>query len=161
MDRFFHLGDPVKTALEESCLSQVQGLKNHPELPVLVHVVPRDPKAPTLERPKRSLAVHPGRSIRSISPGGSPKKGLIRLIRIFPPNCSLKCRVLKLRFLAFLGGPGGFRELREAGRNHFHLSWYLSVPVIVSNRIFLMFFLFVRDIVPYVFLSKPARYPRK
>ena len=32
-------------------------------------------------------------------------------------------RVLKLRFLAFSRGPGGFRELREAGRNHFHLSW--------------------------------------
>ena len=27
-----------------------------------------------------------------------------------------------LRFLAFSGGPEGFREVREAGRNHFHLS---------------------------------------
>ena len=36
-----------------------------------------------------------------------------------------KNRVLKLMCLAFPGGPGGFRELREAGRNHFHLSWYL------------------------------------
>ena len=26
---------------------------------------------------------------------------------------------------AFPGDPGGFREVREAGRNHFHLSWYL------------------------------------
>ena len=34
--------------------------------------------------------------------------------------------------LAFPGGPGGFRELREAGRNHFHLSWYLLVPGITS-----------------------------
>ena len=41
-------------------------------------------------------------------------------------------RVEKLRFLAFPGGPGGFRELREAGRNHFHLSWYLLVPGITS-----------------------------
>ena len=41
-------------------------------------------------------------------------------------------RVLKLRFLFFSRGPGGFRELREAGRNHFHLSWYLSVPVVTS-----------------------------
>ena len=49
---------------------------------------------------------------------------------------SLKNRVLKLRFLAFPGGPGGFRELREAGRNHFHLSWYLSDSVVAEiNRL--------------------------
>ena len=41
-------------------------------------------------------------------------------------------RDLKLRFLAFTEGPGGFRELREAGRNHFHLSWYLLVPGVMS-----------------------------
>ena len=35
-------------------------------------------------------------------------------------------------FMVFLEGPGGFRELREAYRNHFHLSWYLSVPGITS-----------------------------
>ena len=34
--------------------------------------------------------------------------------------------------MAFPGGPGGFRELREAGRNHFHLSWYLSDTVVTS-----------------------------
>ena len=33
---------------------------------------------------------------------------------------------------SFSGGPGGFGELREAGRNHFHLSWYLLVPGITS-----------------------------
>ncbi len=69
---------------------------------------------------------------RSISPGGSPKKGLIRNIMILFANLSSNFRVLKLRFFAFVGGPGGFRELREAGRNHFHLSWYLLVPVITS-----------------------------
>ena len=42
------------------------------------------------------------------------------------------CRVQKPRFLAFPGGPGGFRELREAGRNHFHVSWYLLVPGVTS-----------------------------
>ena len=47
-------------------------------------------------------------------------------------DLSLKSRVLKLRFLAFPKGPGGFREVREAGRNHFHLSWYLAVPGITS-----------------------------
>ena len=35
-------------------------------------------------------------------------------------------------FLAFREGPGGFREVREAGRNHFHLSWYLILPGITS-----------------------------
>ena len=43
-----------------------------------------------------------------------------------------KLRVLKLTFLAFLGVPGGFREVREAGMNHFHLFWYLIVPGITS-----------------------------
>ena len=46
---------------------------------------------------------------------------------------AIKNRVLKLRFLAFPDGPGGFRELREAGRNHFHLSWYLLVPGVTSH----------------------------
>ena len=32
----------------------------------------------------------------------------------------------------FCRGPGGFREVREASRNHFHLSWYLIVPGITS-----------------------------
>ena len=41
-------------------------------------------------------------------------------------------RVLKSRFWAFSLGPGGFGELREAGRNHFHPSWYLSVSVVTS-----------------------------
>ena len=33
---------------------------------------------------------------------------------------------------AFSGGPAGFRELREAYRNHFRVSWYLIVPGITS-----------------------------
>ena len=61
-------------------------------------------------------------------PGGSPKKGVNKANKEIFPNFSLKFRVLKLRFLALSEGPGGFRELREAGRNHFHLSWYLLVP---------------------------------
>ncbi len=52
------------------------------------------------------------------------------------PIFSVKFRVLKLRFLAFSQGPGGFRELREAGRNHFHLSWYLSDAVVTSYKVF-------------------------
>ena len=75
--------------------------------------------------------------------GGVPKKGLIRLIRIFPPNFSEKNRVLKLRFGAFSEGPGGFRELREAGRNHFHLSWYLSVPGVTSYDLIRKLFVFL------------------
>ena len=56
-------------------------------------------------------------------PGGGPKKGVNKANKDFFANFSVKFRVLKLRFLAFYQGPGGFRELREAGRNHFHLSW--------------------------------------
>ena len=40
--------------------------------------------------------------------------------------------VLCDKFLAFPPGPGGFREIREAYRIHFHLSWYLKVPVVTS-----------------------------
>ena len=32
----------------------------------------------------------------------------------------------------FFRGPGGFRELREAYRKLFHLSWYLLVPGVTS-----------------------------
>jgi len=44
----------------------------------------------------------------------------------------IKCRVQKLRVFAFSRGPGGFRELREAGRNNFHPFWYLQVAVVKS-----------------------------
>ena len=78
-----------------------------------------------LERPKRSLApVH--------LPGGVRKKGVNKANKDIFLNLSVKNRVLKLRFFAFVEGPGGFRELREASRNHFHLSWYLIVPGITS-----------------------------
>ena len=40
--------------------------------------------------------------------------------------------VLENMFLVFSRSPGGFRELREAYRNHVHLSWYLQVPGITS-----------------------------
>ena len=43
-----------------------------------------------------------------------------------------KCGVLYNAFSAFSRGPGGFGELREASRNHFHLSWYLLVPGVTS-----------------------------
>ena len=36
-------------------------------------------------------------------------------------------------FSAFPRGPGGFRKLWEARRNHHHLSWYLLVPGITSS----------------------------
>ena len=41
-------------------------------------------------------------------------------------------RVQKPRLLAFSRCSGGFRKLPEAGRKNFHLSWYLSVPVVTS-----------------------------
>ena len=37
--------------------------------------------------------------------------------------------------MAFLGGPGGFRELREAGRNHFHLSWFEGVAKVPQDSL--------------------------
>ena len=59
-------------------------------------------------------------------------KGINKDNKDFFPNFYIKFRILKLRLLAFSRGPGGFRELREAGRNHFHLSWYLSDYVVTS-----------------------------
>ena len=48
----------------------------------------------------------------------------------------INIRILKHRFLAFSKGSGWFREVREAGRNHFHLSWYLSDAVVTSYTYF-------------------------
>ena len=66
------------------------------------------------------------------SPLIGPFKGINEEIKETLLNCYIQCRVQKLRVWAFSRGPGGFRELREAGRNHFHLSWYLSVSVVTS-----------------------------
>ena len=55
-------------------------------------------------------------------PRGGPNKWVDKVYKDFFLDFSVKNRVLKLRFLAFPGGPGGFRELREASRNHLHLS---------------------------------------
>ena len=46
--------------------------------------------------------------------------------------CLITLRVLNPRFSGFPRVPGGFRELREACRNHFHLSWYLFDDVETS-----------------------------
>ena len=40
------------------------------------------------------------------------------------------------RLFAFSQGPGGFRELRDPGRNHSHLAWYLSDTVSTSEVVF-------------------------
>ena len=53
--------------------------------------------------------------------GGPPQKGVNKEYNGFFPKFSLKFRVLKRSFFAFSKGAGGFRELREAYRNHFHL----------------------------------------
>ena len=58
-------------------------------------------------------------------------KNVIRKLSMFM-TFSINVRVLQNRFLAFPRGPGGFRELWGAGRNHFHLSWYSPVPGITS-----------------------------
>ena len=67
------------------------------------------------------------------SGGNQSFKGIHKELKGIFPKTYIKIRVLKLRFWAFSDGPGGFRELREAGRNHFHLSWYLSDAVVTSS----------------------------
>ena len=65
-------------------------------------------------------------------PGGVPQKGVNKEFKDLFANLSVNFGVLKRRFLGFPEGPGGFRKVREAGRNHFHLSWYLLVPGVTS-----------------------------
>ena len=60
------------------------------------------------------------------------KKAINKEYKDLFPNLSVNVQALKLRFLAFTEGPGGFREVRGAGRNHFHLSWYLIVSRVTS-----------------------------
>ena len=67
-----------------------------------------------------------------MSPLMGPFKRIDKEIKGFVSNFDIEIRVLNHRFLAFSQGPGGFGELREAGRKHFHLSWYLSVSVVTS-----------------------------
>ena len=55
---------------------------------------------------------------------------------------SLNVGALLNWFLDFPGDPGGFRELREAGRNHFHLSWYLSDAVVSNDKVFRRYIVF-------------------
>ena len=63
-----------------------------------------------------------------------PFKGLIGSIRIFLILLSVNFRVIKnmLFFFPNSRGPGGFKELWEACRHHFYLSWHLSNSM-VSN----------------------------
>ena len=73
-----------------------------------------------------------GRRTKKFPPLIGAKKGINRDNKDFVLIFSENVRVLYNRFLAFSRGPGGFRELREAGRIHFHLSWYLSDYVVTS-----------------------------
>ena len=66
------------------------------------------------------------------SPLIGPFKGINKETKRNFPDFYIEFRVLKLRFLAFSRGYGGFTELRKAGRKHFHLSWYLLVLVVRS-----------------------------
>ena len=78
---------------------------------------------------------HPGwpqKRLIGNSPVNRGQKGIYRANKDFFLIFSVKCRGLKLRFLVFPRNPGGFKELREADRNHFHLSWYLLVPGVTS-----------------------------
>ena len=69
-------------------------------------------------------------------PGEKKLDVLIRFnknIRIFL-NFFSKMSGSKTQVFCFSGGPGGFREVRGPGRNHFHLSWYLRVPGVTSYK---------------------------
>ena len=57
----------------------------------------------------------------SISPGGSPPKGVNKGYKDFFREFLSKISGSKTQVFVFSGGPGGFMELREADRNHFHL----------------------------------------
>ena len=71
-------------------------------------------------------------TVKKTPPLIGPFKGINKKYKRISPKFHIDIRVLKPRFWVFSRGPGGFRELQKAGRNHFHLSWYLSVPVVTS-----------------------------
>jgi len=71
-------------------------------------------------------------TVKTNSPLIGPPKGINMDKNVVFVIFSVKNRVLYKRFLAFYGGPGGFRELREACRKHFHGSWYLFEPGVTS-----------------------------
>ena len=60
------------------------------------------------------------------------QKGINKEINEFVLIVYIKIRVLKQWILICFRGSGGIRELREASRNHFHLSWYLSNAVVTG-----------------------------
>jgi len=66
-----------------------------------------------------------GRRYIKFPPLIRPFKWMNKEIKIIVSDFYINVRVQKLMFLAFSRGPGGFRELRETGRNNFHRSWYL------------------------------------
>ena len=55
--------------------------------------------------------------------------------RGFVSDVSISNRAVKHRCLIFSQGPGGFRELWEARRNHFHPSWYLSDSMVPNYEL--------------------------
>ena len=91
--------------------------------------------------------------------GGPPEKGTDKAIYFFLKFFGVKHRVLTCRILVCFRGPGGFREFREACRNHFHLSWYLSDAVVPPKGINkeLCFFCFLCEFfIAYVCLNNPV-----
>ena len=63
---------------------------------------------------------------------GPPKKGINKKYKVVFMICFEKKTGSMKQVFGFPSGPGGFMELREAGRNHLHLSWYLIVPGVTS-----------------------------
>ena len=65
------------------------------------------------------------------SPPIEPKQGIHKEINVVFHIFVIKIQLLNLSFCCF--SRGSWRvELRKAGMNHFHLSWYLILPWITS-----------------------------
>ena len=71
------------------------------------------------------------RAVNEKVPPNRHQKGISKEIKIVP-TFFCKFSDSKTQLFSFSQDPAGFRKLWEAGRNHFHLSWYLLVSVVTS-----------------------------
>ena len=62
---------------------------------------------------------------RKSSPPNRAQKGIHRASKAFFPDLFCKKSGSKIQVCGFSRGSWRVREVREADRNHFHLSWYL------------------------------------
>jgi len=82
---------------------------------------------------------HPMETLRSDkvdgdkNPSIGPMQGVCKDNKVIDPDVWCKHSGSETEVLAFSRSPGGVREFWEAGRNHSHLSWHLSVSVVTSH----------------------------